>query len=73
MTRHEEIQNAYRSPAARHFYDGMITCSTLPAGRCAAWFGLGAEEMPGILSVRSPASRRGSPGNCWRCRWVPVS
>lgn len=31
MSRHDEIQNAYRSLGKEAtFYDGMITCSTLP-------------------------------------------
>ena len=31
MSRHNEIQNAYRSLGkSATFYDGMITCSTLP-------------------------------------------
>ena len=46
MTRHEEIQNAYRSLGGEAtFYDGMITCSTLP-GRavCRLVRDMGAEE-----------------------------
>jgi len=46
MTRHEEIQNAYRSLGGEAtFYDGMITCSTLP-GRavCRLVWDMGAEE-----------------------------
>lgn len=31
MSRHEEIKNAYRNLGGEAtFYDGMITCSTLP-------------------------------------------
>ncbi len=31
MSRHDEIKNAYKSLGSEAtFYDGMITCSTLP-------------------------------------------
>lgn len=51
MTRHEEIQNAYRSLGGEAtFYDGMITCSTLP-GRavCRLVWDMGAAENAGYL------------------------
>ena len=30
MDRKEAIRSAYRLTGSNHFYDGMITCSTLP-------------------------------------------
>lgn len=46
MSRHNEIQNAYRSLGKDvTFYDGMITCSTLP-GRavCGLVWNMGREK-----------------------------
>lgn len=46
MSRHNEIQNAYRSLGKEAtFYDGMITCSTLP-GRviCGLVWNMGQEK-----------------------------
>ena len=46
MSRHNEIQNAYRSLGKdATFYDGMITCSTLP-GRvvCGLVWNMGREK-----------------------------
>ena len=46
MSRHDEIQNAYRSLGKEAtFYDGMITCSTLP-GRavCGLIWNMGKEK-----------------------------
>lgn len=46
MNRNDEIQSAYRTMGGEHdFYDGMITCSTLP-GRlvCRVVWGMGQAE-----------------------------
>lgn len=51
MNRHEEIQNAYKSLGGEAtFYDGMITCSTLP-GRavCKLVWNMGKEENAAYL------------------------
>ena len=52
MKRHDEIQDAYRSLGGEAaFYDGMITCSTLP-GRlvCALVWNMGREKNARYLS-----------------------
>ncbi len=46
MSRHDEIKNAYKSLGGEAtFYDGMITCSTLPGKAvCALVWGMGKAE-----------------------------
>lgn len=46
MSRHEEIQNAYKSLGGEAtFYDGMITCSTLPGKAvCRLVWNMGKKE-----------------------------
>lgn len=46
MNRHDEIKNAYRSLGKEAtFYDGMITCSTLPGKAvCALVWSMNKEE-----------------------------
>lgn len=51
MSRHDEIKNAYKTLGGeRTFYDGMITCSTLP-GRavCALVWNMGKVKNDGYL------------------------
>lgn len=53
MNRHNEIKNAYRSLGKEAtFYDGMITCSTLP-GRavCALVWGMNKEKNDRYLEL----------------------
>lgn len=39
MERKEAIRSAYHMTGSNSFYDGMMTCSTLPGRRCATWCG----------------------------------
>ena len=65
MDRHNEIKNAYRSLGKEAtFYDGMITCSTLP-GRVVCgivWnMGMVSTPVPTGTSSSLPANPSGMP------------
>ena len=53
MNRHEQIQNAYRSLGKEAtFYDGMITCSTLPGKAvCGLVWGMNKEKNDRYLEL----------------------
>ncbi len=51
MERKEAIQNAYRMTGSNNFYDGMITCSTLPGKAvCRLVWGMGQKECNDYLA-----------------------
>lgn len=74
MGQEERIQKAYRGLGGkRTFYDGMITCSTCQAGRCAVWYGKWAVRKPRTtFAPPFPEYRRGFPEDCWKSPWVPA-
>ena len=50
MKRKEQIKNAYRTTGDHaNFYDGMMTCSTLPG--MAAWVGLVGKGMLPVKKI----------------------
>ena len=70
MERTDAIRSAYRLTGSNSFYDGMITCSTVP---CAVWYGAWDGQTVRIIRKRRcPAFRRALPDVCWRCRLVPA-
>ncbi len=71
MTRHEQIRNAYRGTGTHaSFYDGMITCSTLPGKAiCRLVWNMGPEKNRDYLE----AALAGIPANfSGRLLEVPV-
>lgn len=51
MERKDTIQNAYRLTGSNSFYDGMITCSTIPGKAvCHLVWGMGKTENDAYLS-----------------------
>ena len=51
MDRRETIQNAYRLTGSNNFYDGMITCSTVPGKAvCRLVWGMGKAECDDYLA-----------------------
>ncbi|MDO5424629.1 MAG: methyltransferase domain-containing protein [Eubacteriales bacterium] len=52
MERKDTIRNAYRLTGSNSFYDGMITCSTIPGKAvCQAVWGMGRKENDKYLSM----------------------
>lgn len=74
MNRHDEIKNAYRSLGREAtFYDGMITCSTLPGKAvCALVWSMNKEKNDRYLELALSAIPEDFPESCWRCRWAPA-
>lgn len=72
MRRHEEIQDAYKYLGKEAtFYDGMITCSTLPGKAvCRLIWNMGKKQNDKYLEQALSGIRRILPGSCWRCRWA---
>lgn len=70
MDRRETIQNAYRLTGSNNFYDGMITCSTVPGKAvCRLVWGMGKAECDDYLAK----ALSGIPeGFCGKLLEVPV-
>ena len=68
MSRKTEIQNAYKYLGREAtFYDGMITCSTIPGKAvCKAVWNRAWKKTPGIWNWPWQGSPKISAANCWK-------
>ena len=74
MGRKTEIQKAYQYLGKEAtFYDGMITCSTIPGKAvCKVVWNMGAEENTRYLDLAMAGIPKISAVNCWKFLWAPV-
>ncbi len=74
MDRHDEVKNAYKYLGGEAtFYDGMITCSTLPGKTvCRLVWNMGKEKNDRYLERALSSIPEDFSGVLLECRWVPA-